>query len=103
MPLQGLELPMGSSRQDAVDVPKGWVKSRLVVTAIIVDPATDVRVEHPRQIIKRLVAALMKRPAANCLPNRFESFVARRWAEHDAKPMPSNPLVGFPYFPLRNV
>src|ERR1700688_285196 len=89
MPLQGLELPMGPSRQDAVDVPKGWVKSRLVVTAIIVDPATDVRVEHPRQIIKRLVAALMKRPAANCLSNLFESFVARRWAEHDAKPMPS--------------
>src|ERR1700722_376704 len=89
MPLQGLELPMGPSRQDAVDVPKGRVKSRLVVAAIIVDPATDVRVEHPRQVIKRLVAALMKRPAANCLPNPFESFVARCWAERDTEPLPS--------------
>jgi hypothetical protein len=34
-------------------------------------------------------ARTIKRPAANCLPNLFESFVARRWAEHDAKTMPS--------------
>src|ERR1700735_360412 len=89
MPPQGLELPMCPSCQDTVDVPKGRVKSRLVVPAIIVDPAADVRVEHPRQILKRLVAALMECPAANFLPNLFESCVARRWAEHDAKPMPS--------------
>src|ERR1700722_16500356 len=89
MALQGLELPMSPSRQDAIDVPKGRVKSRLVVTAIIVDPTSDGGIEHPRQIIKRLVAALMKRPAANRLPDRLESFVARCWAERDTEPVPS--------------
>src|SRR5215470_3043885 len=89
MPLQGLELPMSPSRQDAVDVPKGRVKSRLVVPAIIVDPASDVRIEHPCQIIKRLIAALMKRPTAYGLPDRLESFVARCWAERDTEPIPS--------------
>ena len=80
---------MSPSRQDAVDVPKGRVKSRLVIPAIIINPAADVYVEHPCQIIERFVAALMKRPTANRLWNFFESFVARRWTEHDAKPLPS--------------
>lgn len=89
MSLQGLELPTSPSRQDMVDVPKVRVKSRLVVPAIIMDPAADVRVEHSCQIIKRLVAALMKRPAAYGLPDRLESFVARCWAERDTEPIPS--------------
>ena len=58
-PPQGLELPMSPSRENAVDVPKGRVKSRLIVPAIIIDPATDCGIEHPREIIERLVAALM--------------------------------------------
>src|SRR6202790_5240089 len=74
---------MGPSRQDALDVPKGRVKSRLVVPAIVVDPAADGGIEHPRQIIERFVAALMKRPTANGLPNLFESLVACCWAERD--------------------
>ena len=54
---QGLELPMCPSCQDAVDVPECGIESRLVETTIVVDPAADVVVEHPRQIGKRLVAA----------------------------------------------
>ena len=76
---------MGPSRQDAVDVPQGRVERRLVVTAVVVDPATDVRVEHPRQIVQRLVTALMKRPAAHRLPDRLESFVADCRTERDAE------------------
>src|ERR1035438_2333755 len=80
---------MSPSRQNTVDVPKGRVKSRLVIPAIIINSATDVYVEHPCQIIERFVATLMKRPTANRLSNLFESFVARRGTEHDAKPVPS--------------
>jgi hypothetical protein len=70
-------------------VPKGRVESRLVVPAIMANPAADVRIEHACQIIERFVAALVKRPTANRLSDLFESFVARRWTEHDAKPLPS--------------
>ena len=57
---EGLELPMRPSCQDAVDVPQGGIESRLIETAVIVDPATNMVVEHPRQIVERLVAAFVK-------------------------------------------
>jgi hypothetical protein len=37
-----------------------------------------VTVEHPRQVVERLVAALMKLPASRRLPDRVESLVAGR-------------------------
>ena len=46
---EGLELPMRPSCQDAVDVPQGGIESRLIETAVIVDPATNMVVEHPRR------------------------------------------------------
>ena len=63
---QGLELPMGPSCQNAVDVAQGGIEGRLVVTAVVVDPAADVTVEQPCKIIQRLVAALMERPVSVC-------------------------------------
>ena len=69
---QGLELPMGPSCQDLVDVAQGGIEGRLVVTAVVVDPAADVTIEHPSKIIQRLVAALMERPVADSLPDRLE-------------------------------
>ena len=75
---QGLELPMGPSCQNAVDVAQGGIEGRLVVTAVVVDPAADVTVEHPCKIIQRLVAALMERPVSDSLPDRLESFAAGR-------------------------
>ena len=50
---QGLELPMGPSCQNLVDVAQGGIEGRLVVTAVVVDPAADVTVEHPCKIIQR--------------------------------------------------
>src|SRR5215472_4399045 len=91
MASQGLEFPMRPSRQDAVDVAQGWVESRLVVPAVVVDPPADVRVEHPGQIVQRLVAAFVKRPASHRLPYRFESLVAFRRAEQDAESPPPPP------------
>ena len=80
---------MRPSCQDAVDVAEGGIESRLVETAVIVDPTSDVIVEHPGQIIERLVAALVERPMADGLPDRPESFAADRRTERDAEPVPS--------------
>ena len=85
---QGLELPMGPSCQNLVDVAQGGIEGRLVVTAVVVDPAADVTVEHPCKIIQRLVAALMERPVSDSLPDRLESFAAGRRTERDAEPLP---------------
>jgi hypothetical protein len=90
VPVQGLELPTGPSRQDDIDVPQGRVERRRVEPTIVVDPAPDVRVEHPRQIVQRLVTALLKGPAAHGLTDRLESFVADGRTERDADlPSPS--------------
>ena len=85
---QGLELPMRPSCQDTVDVPQGGIEGRLVETAVVVDPATDMVVEHPCQIVQRLVAALVECPVSDSLPDRFESFAAGRRTERDAEPLP---------------
>jgi hypothetical protein len=61
--------------QDEVDVSQGPVESRLVVPAVVVDPAPDVAVERPSQGVQRLVPALVKRPASHLLPDRPESHV----------------------------
>ena len=74
MASQGLELPMRPSSQNTVDVSQGRVESRFVVPAVVVDPTPDVAVEHPGEVIQRLVAALMKRPASR----------RRRWIANDA-------------------
>src|SRR5512132_4405980 len=82
---------MGPPSQDAVDVPEGWVESRFVVTAVVVDPASDVAVEHPRQIVQRFVSAVVQRPASHRLSDRFPSLVAGRGTERDADPtLPSS-------------
>ena len=79
---------MGPSCQNLVDVAQGGIEGRLVVTAVVVDPAADVTVEHPCKIIQRLVAALMERPVSDSLPDRLESFAASRRTERDAEPLP---------------
>ena len=88
MASQGLELPMRPSRQNTVDVSQGRVESRFVVPAVVIDPTPDVAVEHPGQVVQRLVAALVKRPASDRLSDRLESFVACRGAEQDAEGAP---------------
>ena len=62
------------------------IESRLVETAIVIDPAADMVVEHPCQIIQRLVAAFVERPVSDGLPDRLERFAADCRTERDAKP-----------------
>jgi hypothetical protein len=44
---------------------------------VVVDPAADVRIEHPRQVIECLVAAPLKTPATHRLANCFQRLRAR--------------------------
>src|SRR6516164_379900 len=88
VPSQGLELPMRPPSQDQVDVSQGRVESRFIVPAVVVDPTPDVAIEHPGQVVQRLVAALLKRPASDRLPDRLESLVACRGTEDDAEGTP---------------
>ena len=74
--------------QDQVDVSQGRVERRFVVPAVVVDPTPDVAIEHPGQVVERFVAAFMKRPASDRLPDRLESPVAGRRAERDAEDTP---------------
>jgi len=90
VPAQGLELPISPSCQEDVDVPQGRVESRRVELPIEVDPSADVYIEHPRQIIQRLVAAFVQGPASDCLANLLERLVAGCRAERDTN-LPSPP------------
>ena len=65
---------MRPSRQNTVDVSQGRVESRLVVPAVVVDPTPDVAIEHPGEIIQRLVAALVKRPASDRPSDRLRAL-----------------------------
>src|SRR6516164_6174113 len=80
--------PPRTAGQNSVDVSQGRVESRLVVPAVVVDPTPDVAVKHPGQVVQRLVAALVKRPASDRLSDHLESLVACRRAEQDAKGTP---------------
>ena len=59
VPAQGLELSGRPSRQDQIDVPQGWIEVEVTEPPIVVDPTTNVRVEHPSLIIKGFVTAPM--------------------------------------------
>jgi hypothetical protein len=83
-----MRLSLPSFDQNEVDVSQGRVESRLVVPAVVVDPTPDMAVEHPGQVVQRLVAALVKRPASDRLADRLESLVACRGAERDAECTP---------------
>ncbi len=84
VPTHGLEFPICPSRQRDVDVPQRRVERRRVEPPVVVNPATDVHIEHPRQIVQGLVTPFMEGPAADRLADYLESFVTGRWAKRDA-------------------
>ena len=61
VPAQGLELSARPSRQSKVDALQGWIEGRRTEPSIVVDPAANVRVEHPREIIQGFVTPSMHR------------------------------------------
>jgi hypothetical protein len=101
VPTHGLELSGYPSRQDQVDVLQGGIESRGTEAPVVVAPATDVRVEHPSQILEGFGAPPVKRPPSDGLTDRLErgwtgsgaerdahspvSFAHHPWPEHVAK------------------
>src|SRR5579863_9730173 len=73
VPAHGLKLSGRPSRQNPVDGQQGWIEGRRTKPTVVVDPAPDVRVEHPRQ-----------RPAPDGPSDRLERSWAGRGAERDA-------------------
>jgi hypothetical protein len=83
MAAQGLIFPIGPLCQFGVNVPQGRVQSRLVVSAVVVNPAPDYGVEHPGEVIERFVTSSWKCPRTKLAPYRLEGFVANRGTERD--------------------
>ena len=83
VPAQGLVFPIGPLRQFGINVPQGRVQSRLVISAVVVNPAPDYGVEHPGEVIERFVTSSWKCPRTKLAPYRLEGFVANRRTERD--------------------
>ena len=63
---EALELSLGPSEQMGVYPQQRRIEHRLVEVTVVVDPAANVRVEHPGQVVQRLVASgLTARAAAS--------------------------------------
>src|SRR5215469_6102560 len=57
---------------------------RLVEVTVVVDPALDVRSEHPRQILQGFVGPMVQRPPPDRLPNHLQRLRTSRWQEGSA-------------------
>src|SRR6516165_152045 len=60
-------------------------QSRPVKVAVVVDPALDVRIKHPRQILQGLVTPSMECPSTDRLPYCLQRFRTCRGQERDAE------------------
>src|SRR5215813_15073620 len=69
---QPLELVAGPADQEGIDTMQCRGQFRLVEVTVVVDPALDVRSEHPRQILQGFVGPMVQRPPPDRLPNRLQ-------------------------------
>src|SRR5438477_5688575 len=60
-------------------------QSRPVKVAVVVDPALDVRIKHPRQIIQGLFTPSMECPSTDRLPYCLQRFWTCRGQERDTE------------------
>ena len=84
VPAQGLELSARPPRQGQVDALQGWVEGRRTEPPIVVDPATNVRIEHTREIIQAFVTPPMHRPTPDSPTDRRQRLCAGCRTERDA-------------------
>src|SRR5208283_2371248 len=75
--------------QYTIEVLQGRIHGRFVEESIVVDPPTKYRIEHPGEIVERLVTAVMQRPSSHDVPYLFGRLVAHRRAEVDEVPPPA--------------
>ena len=71
------------TNQGSVHVHEYLIQFRFVKAPVIVNPAPDDRVEHPRQIFKGLVRLQMHAPVMNRLPHSLFRFITDCWGEID--------------------
>ena len=87
---QPLVLVAAPADQVGINLPRGSQQCRPVEVTIVVDPASDVGIEHPCQIIEGLVTSPMEGPSTYRLPDRFQRFRACGGQERNAE-LPSVP------------
>ena len=64
-----------------VDPKQGRIERRFVEVTVVVDPALDVRSEHPRQILQGFVGPMVQRPPSDRLPDRLQRLRTSRRQE----------------------
>ena len=82
--LEALELAARSFPQMEVDSAQTIVHRRLVEVTVVVDPTTDVGIDHPGQIIKVRVGPVLETPSPDFPTHGLECSVGRRGQERDA-------------------
>src|SRR6202790_4278828 len=80
-----LVLVAAPADQVGVYPPQGAAESRPIEVAVVVDPALDVRIEHPCQILQGLVASSVECPPTNRLPYCLQRLWTSRGQERDTE------------------
>src|ERR1700674_492132 len=84
-----LVLVAAPADQVGVYPPQGAAESRPIEVAVVVDPALDVRIEHPCQILQGLVASSVECPPTNRLPYCLQRLWTSRGQERDTELTPA--------------
>src|ERR1700731_2810940 len=84
-----LVLVAAPADQVGVYPPQGAAESRPIEVAVVVDPALDVRIEHPCQILQGLVASSVECPPTNRLPYCLHRLWTSRGQERDIQLNPA--------------
>ena len=88
---KSLELASCPFGEEGVDPKKGGIQRRFVELTVVVDPATDIWIEHPCQVVQRLVAPGLQGPSPDRLPYSLQCRGARRREKGDFE-QPTTPL-----------
>src|SRR5665648_145869 len=83
MATQLLKLPHGPTGQSAIQLAQNWVKRRLVVAAIVVNPAMEDWIEHPGQVVESLIAPQVESPTPHSAAHRLGGFITHCGTEVD--------------------
>src|SRR6266852_5677277 len=77
MTAQLLILPIGPAGQSTIQLLHRRIERRAIIPPVILEPAPHDRVEHPGQILDRLVTASRQIPASNLCPDGLYRKVPR--------------------------
>src|SRR5438445_7550958 len=83
MTAQLLILPIGPAGQSTIQLLHRRIERRAIVPPVILEPTPHDRVEHPGQILDRLVTASRQIPASNLCPDGLHRVIRNCRAEVD--------------------